>query len=158
MAITTNRMVRVEWNSGKKAAFTAVPEDLKFPAQPVDNGGVAVYQRPLTVSLSTLTRAARSPTDEVLRLLRTILPGRDPRDHAGRDAHPQRVWDAAIAAADDDDEAPEAAIVSDSSSHRSVGDLIVDLDAQDDEPPHVVLLQEMEEYDVVGLEDDSMDC
>ena len=129
LAITTNRMVHVEWNSGKKAAFTAVPEDLKFPVQPVDNGGVALYQRLLTRSLSTLTRGARSPTDEVLRPLRTIVPSRDPRDHAGRDAQAQRVRDAAIAVADDDDEAPEAAIVSDSSSHRSVGDLIVDVDA-----------------------------
>ena len=50
LAITTNRMVHVEWNSGKKAAFTAVPEDLKFPAQPVDNGGEALYQRLLTQS------------------------------------------------------------------------------------------------------------
>ena len=129
LAITTNRMVHVEWNSGKKAAFHAVPEDLKFPAQPVDNGGVALYQRPLTRSLSTLTRAARSPTDEVLWPLRTIVPGRDPRDHARRDAEAQPLGDAAIAVADDDDEAPEAAIVSDSSSHPSVGDLIVDVDA-----------------------------
>ena len=158
LAITTNRMVHVEWNSGKNAACTAVPEDLKFPGQPLDNGGVALYQRPLTRSLSTLTRAARPPTDEVSRLLRTIVPGRDPREHAGRDAQPQRVRDAAIAVADDDDEAPESAIVSDSSSHRSVGDLIVDVDTQDDEPPPVVLLQEMEEYEVVSLEDDSMDC
>ena len=66
LAITTNRMVNVEWNSGKKAAFTAVPEVLKFPAQLVDNGGEALYQRLLTRSLSTLTRAARSSTDEVL--------------------------------------------------------------------------------------------
>ena len=66
--------------------------------------------------------------------------------------------DAAIAVADDDDEAPEAAIVSDSRSHRSVGDLIVDVDAEDDEPPPVVLLQEMEEYQVVSLEDASIDC
>ena len=68
--------------------------------------------------------------------------------------------DAAIVVADDDNEAPEAASVSDSSSHRSVGDfkLIVDVDAQDDEPPPVVLLQEMEECEVVSLEDDSMDC
>ena len=66
--------------------------------------------------------------------------------------------DAAIAVADDDDEAPEAAIVSDSSSHRSVGHLMVDVNAENDEPPPVVLLQEMEEYDVVSLEDDSMDC
>ena len=158
LAITTNRMVHVEWNSGKKAAFTAVPEDFKFPGQPLDNGGVALYHRLLTRSLSTLKRAARSPTDEVSRLLRTIVPGRDPREHAGRDAQAQRVRDAAIAVADDDDEAPEAAIVSDSSSHRSVADLIVDVDAQDDEPPRVVLLQEMEEYEVVSLEDDSMDC
>ena len=158
LAITTNCMVHVEWNSGKKAAFTAVPEDLKFRGQPLDNGSVALYQRLLTRSLSTLTRAARSPTDEVSRLLRTIVPGRDPREHVGRDAQAQRVRDVAIAVADDDDEDPEAAIVSDSSSHRSVGDLIVDVDAQDDEPPHVVLLQEMEEYEVVSLEDDSMDC
>ena len=48
--------------------------------------------------------------------------------------------------------------MSDSSSNRSVGDLIVDADAQHDEPPPVVLLQEMEEYEVVSLEDDSMDC
>ena len=48
LAITTNRMVHVEWNSGKKAAFTAVPKDLKFPGQPLDNGGVALYQRLLT--------------------------------------------------------------------------------------------------------------
>ena len=158
LAITTNRMVHVEWNSGKKAAFTAVPEDLKFPAQSVDNGGVALYQRLLTRSLSTLTPAARSPTNEVLWLLRTIVPGKDPRDHAGRDAQAQRVRDAAIAVGDDDDEAPDAAIVSDSSSHRYVGDLIVDVDAQDDEPPPVVLLQEMKEYDVVSLEEDPMDC
>ena len=153
-------MVHVEWNGGKKAAFTAVLEDLKFPGQPRDNGGVALYQRLLTRSLSTLTRAARAPTDEVSRLLRTIVPGRDPREHehAGRDAQAQRVRDAAIAVADDDDEAPEAAIVSDSSSHRSVGDLIVDVDAQDDEPPPVVVLQEIEEYQVVSPEDDSMDC
>ena len=158
LAITTKRMVHVEWNSGKKAAFTAVPEDLKFPGQPLDNGGVALFQRLLTRSLSTLTRGARSPTDEVSRLLRTIVLGRDPREHAGRDAQAQRVRDAAIAVADDDNEGLEAAIVSDSSSHRSVGDLIVDVDAQDDEPPAVVLLQEMEEYEVVNLEDDSMDC
>ena len=113
MAITTNRMVHVEWNSGKKATFTAVPEDLNLQAQLVDNGGVAVYQRLLTRSLSTLTRAARSPTDEVVRLLRIIVPGRDPRDHACRDAQAQRVRDAAIAVPDVDDEAPEAAIVSD---------------------------------------------
>ena len=81
LAITMNRMVHVEWNSGKKAAFTTVPEDLKFRGQPLDNSGVALYQRPLTRSLSTLTRAARSPTDEVSRLLRTIVPGRDPCDH-----------------------------------------------------------------------------
>ena len=153
-AITTNRLVHVEWNSGKKAAFTAVPEDLKFRGQPMDNGGVALYHTLLTRSLSTLTRAARSPTDELSQLLRTIVPGRDPREHAGRDAQAQRVRDAAI----DDNEAPEAAIVSDSSSHRSVGDLIVEVDAWDDEPPPVVLLQEMEEYEVVSLEDDSMDC
>ena len=66
--------------------------------------------------------------------------------------------DAAIAVSDDDDEGPEAAIVSDSSSHRSVGDLIVDVDAQDNEPPPVVLLQEMEEFEVVSLGDDPMDC
>ena len=66
--------------------------------------------------------------------------------------------DAALAVAHDDNEAPEAAIVSDSSSHRSVGDLIVYVHAQGDEPPPVVLLQEMEEYEVVSLEDDSMDC
>ena len=83
LAITTNRMVHVEWNTGKKAAFTSVPEDLKFSGQPLDNGGVAPYQRPLTRSLSTLTRAARSPTDEGSRLLRTIVPGRAPREHAG---------------------------------------------------------------------------
>ena len=157
LAIATNHMVHVEWSSGKKAAFAAVPKDLKFLAQPVDNGGVAKYQRLLTRSLSTLTRAARSPTDEVLRLLRTVVPGRDPREHAGRDAQAQRVRDAAIAVADDDDEAPEAAIVSDSSSHRFVGDLIVDVDAQDGEPPPVVVLQEMEEHEVMSLEDDSMD-
>ena len=158
LAITTNRMVHVEWNSGKKAALTVVPEDLTFPGQPLDNGGVASYQRLLTRSPSTLTRAARSPTDEFSRLWRTIVPGRDPREHAGRDAQAQRLRDAAIAVAVDDDEPPEAAIVSDSSSHRSVVDLIVDVDAQDDEPPPVVLLQEMEEYEVVILEDDSMDC
>ena len=158
LAITTNHMVHVEWNSGKKAAFTAIPEDLKFPVQPVDNGGEALYQRLFTRYLSTLTRAARSPTDQVLWLLRTIVPGRDLRDHAGRDAQAQWVRNAAIAAADDDDEAPEVAIVSDSSSHRSLGDLIVDVDAQDDEPPPVVLLQEMEEFEVVSLEDDPMDC
>ena len=66
--------------------------------------------------------------------------------------------DTAIAVADDDDEAPEAAIVSDSCSHPSVGDLIVDLDAQDESPPPVVLLQEIKEYEVVSMEDDSMDC
>ena len=158
LAITTNRMVHVEWNSEKKAAFTAVPEVLKFLAQPVDNGGVALYRRLLTGSPSTLTCAARSPTDEVLRLLRTIVPGRDPREHAGRDAQAQRVRDAAIAVAHDDDEAPEAGLVLESSSHRYVGDLIVDVDAHDDEPPPVVLLQEMEEYEVVSLEDDSMEC
>ena len=157
LAITTNRMVHVEWDSGKKAAFTAVPEDLKFPGQPLDNGGVALYQRLLTRSLSTLTRAARSPNGEVSRLLRTIVPSRDSREHAGRDEQAQRVRDAAIAVAHDDNEAPEAAIVSDSSSHRSVGDLIVDVDAQDDEPPSVVLLQEMEGYEVVSPQDDSMD-
>ena len=106
LAITTNCMVHVEWNSGKKAAFTVVPEDFKFPGQPLDNPGVAPYQRLLTRSLSTLTCAARSPTDEVSRLLRTIVPGRDPREHAGRDAEAQRLRDAAIAAADDDIEAP----------------------------------------------------
>ena len=158
LAITTNRMVHVEWNSGKKAAFTAVPQELKFPRQPLDNGGVALYQRLLTRSLSTLTRAARSPTDEVSLSLRTIVSGRDLREHAGQDAQAQRVRDAAIAVADDDDEAPQAAIVSVSSSHRSVHEFIVDVDAQDDEPPPVVLLQEMEENEVVSLEDDSMDC
>ena len=157
-AITTNRMVHVEWNGGKKAAFTAVPEDLKFPMQPVDNGSEALYQRRLTRSLSTLTSAARSPTDEVLWLLRTMVPGTDPRDHADRDAQAQQVRDAAIVVADDDDETPEATIVSDSSSHRSVGDLIVGVDAQDHVPPPVVLLQEMEEFEVVSLEDDPMDC
>ena len=158
LAITTNCMVHVEWNSGKKATFTAVPQDVKFPAQPVDNGAEALYQRVLTRSLSTLTREAHSPTDEVLWLLRAIVLGRDPHDHAGRDAQAQRVQDAAIAVANDDDEAPEAAIVSDSSSHQSVGDLIVDMDAQDDEPPPVVLLQEVEEFEVVSLEDDPTDC
>ena len=157
LAITTNRMVHVDWNNGKKAAFTAVPQDLKFPGQPLDNGGVALYQRLLTRPLSTLTRAARSPSDEVSRLLRTIVPARDPREHAGRDAQAQRVRDAAIAVAGDDDEALEAAIVSDSSSHWSVGDLIVDVDADDDEPPPVVPLQEMEECEVVSPEDDSID-
>ena len=157
LAITTDRMVHVEWKSGKKAAFTAVPADFKFPGQSLDNGSVALYQRLFTRSLSTLTRAARSPTDEVSRLLRTIVPGRDPREHASRNAQAHRVRDAAFAIADDDDEAPEAAIVSDTTSHRSVGDLIVDVDAQDDEPPPVVLPQEMEEYEVVSLEDDSMD-
>ena len=42
LAITTNRMVHVEWNSGKKAAFAVVPQDLKFPGQLLDNGGVAL--------------------------------------------------------------------------------------------------------------------
>ena len=137
--------------------FTAPPEDLKFPGQPLDNGGVALYQRLLTRSVSTLTPTACSPTDEVSHLLRTIVPGRDPREHAGRDAQAQQVRDAAIAVVDDDEEAPEAAIFSDSSSHRFVGDLIVDVDAHDDEPPPFVLLQEMEEYEVVSLEDDSID-
>ena len=82
LAITTNRMGHVEWNSGNKAAFTDVPEDLKFPSQQVDNRDEALCQRLLTRSLSTLTRAARSPTDEVVWPLRTIVPGRDPRDHA----------------------------------------------------------------------------
>ena len=35
---------------------------------------------------------------------------------------------------------------------------MVDVGAQDDEPPPVVLLQEMEDYEVVGLEDDPVDC
>ena len=42
LAITTNRMVHVEWNSGKKVTFTAVLEDLKFRGQPLDNGRVAL--------------------------------------------------------------------------------------------------------------------
>ena len=75
LAITTKRMVHVEWNRGKKATFTAVPEDLTFPGQQLDNGGVAPYQRLLTRSLSTLTGAALSPTDAVSRLLRTTVPG-----------------------------------------------------------------------------------
>ena len=97
LAITTNRMVHVEWNNGKKAAFTALPEDFKFPGQPLDNSSVALYQRLLTRSLSTLTRAARSPTDDVSWLLRTIVPGMDPRQYAGRDAQAERVRDVAIA-------------------------------------------------------------
>ena len=31
LAIATNHMVHVEWNGGKKAAFTPVPEVIKFP-------------------------------------------------------------------------------------------------------------------------------
>ena len=70
-----------------------------------------MYHRLLTRSLSTLTRAARIPTDDILQLFRKIVLGRDPREHAGRDAHVQRVWDAAIAVEDDDDEALDAVVV-----------------------------------------------
>ena len=58
LAAMTNRMVHVEWNAGKKAVFTAVPDDIKFPTRPLDNGGEALYHRLLARSLSTMTRAA----------------------------------------------------------------------------------------------------
>ena len=51
---------------------------------------------------------------------------------------------------EDDNEAQDVVVVSESSSHRSMADLIVDVDAQDDGPPPVVLLQEMEEFEVVS--------
>ena len=108
-------MVRVEWNTGKKTALTAVSDDINFPTRPRVNGGEALYHGLLARSLSTLTRAARTLTDEVMQLFRTILPRLDPRDHAGRDAQVQQVRDAAIVVEDDDDEALDAVAVLDSS-------------------------------------------
>ena len=140
LAITTNRMVHVEWNIEKKAVFP-VPDDIKFPTRPPDHGGEALYHKLLTRSPSTLTRVAHTPTDEVMQLLSTIARGRDPRDHAGRDAQVPRVRDAAIGVEDDDDEALDAVVVSESRSQRSVADLIVDVDAHDDGPARFVLLQ-----------------
>ena len=66
--------------------------------------------------------------------------------------------DAAIAVEDDDDEALDAVVVSESSSHRSVVDLIVDVNAKDDGSAPVVLLQEMEEFEVVNVDAAASGC
>ena len=81
LAITTCRMVNVEWNSGKKAAFTplAFPEDIKFLTRPPDNGAEALYHRLLTRTLPTLTCVASLRADYVLQLLRTTVRRRDPQ-------------------------------------------------------------------------------
>ena len=158
LAITTNCMVHVEWNNVKKTAFIAVPEHIEFPTRRTNNGGEALYHRLITRSLCTLTSAARTPADEVLRLLRTIVPGRDSGDHAGRDTQVHRVRDEAIAVEDDDDEVQDVVVVSESDAHRSVVDLIVDMDAQYDGRTRVVLLQAMEEFEVVSVGDDPMGC
>ena len=47
LAITTNRMVHVEWNSGKKAACTAVPE----PSARHTNGGGGVTAIPVCLEM-----------------------------------------------------------------------------------------------------------
>ena len=149
-------MVYVEWNNRNKAAFTTFPEILKFSTQPPDNYGEAPYHRFLTRSLSTLTRATRTPTDEVMQLLRTFVLGPDPGDHAGRDAQVQRVRDAAIAVEDDEDEA--SGVVSWSTLHWSVADLIVAVDAQGDGPAQPVLLQVMEKFEAVNADDTASWC
>ena len=43
------------------------------------------------------------------------------------------------------DEALHVVIVLESSSHQSLADFIVHADAEDDEPPHVVRFQKMEQ-------------
>ena len=95
-------MVHVEWNSGHKAAFTPVVVDLKFPTRPPENGAEALYHKLVTKSLSTLTHATHTPTDDVLQLLRTIVSRRDIHKHAGRDAEVQ--WVRHVVAVEDDDE------------------------------------------------------
>ena len=78
LAIATNCMGHVESMSGQKATFSSVPEDIKISTPPSDNGAEPLYHTLLTRSLSTLTRAARTTTDGVLQLLRTMVPGATP--------------------------------------------------------------------------------
>ena len=63
---------------------------------------------------------------------------------------------ATIAAEYDDDVALDAFVVTESSSHLFVADLMVDVDAQDHGPPRVVVLQEMEEFELVSVGADPM--
>ena len=143
LAVTSNRMVHVEWNSGKNAAFNPVAEDIKFPTRGPDNGAEALHHKIVTRSLSTLTRGARCPKYNALQILRTIQPGRDRREHTGRDARAPCFPDAAIPVEDDDDEALVVFVVSESCSHRSVEHLMVDVDPHDNGPAPVVVLQGM---------------
>ena len=158
LAIMTNRTCMLSGLVGRRPRSPPFRRTSKFLTRPPNNHAEALYRRLLTRPLSTLTSAACTPTDDVLQLLRTIVPGRDPREHAGRDAQVQRVQDAAIAVDDDEDQALHAIVVSESSSPRSVADLIVDVDDQDDGLAPVVLLQEMEEFEVVSVSDGASGC
>ena len=94
-----------------------------------------------------------SATLEVLQLLRTIVLGQDPCDHLGRDTQLERMQEAAIPVEGDGDETIDVVDVW-QCSHRFVAKLIVAVHAQDDGPPPVVVLAQVDELMVMSVGDD----